>query len=84
MLHLVMPAPVRPLAAESLRAMGYAPQLNGVGILVPVSNDHKAAPFRILAEARIPIDDFEIVPVNQTPRAASPGDPAPPLQGEAR
>jgi hypothetical protein len=51
---------------------------------VPVSNDHKAAPFRILAEARIPIDDFEIVPVNQTPRAASPGDPAPPLQGEAR
>lgn len=59
-LHLVMPAAVRDDAIRSLRAGGFDPRLNGVGILVPVTPEQKAAPFRLLAEARITIDDFEI------------------------
>ncbi|MCC6284044.1 MAG: ABC transporter ATP-binding protein [Phycisphaerales bacterium] len=78
MLHLVMPVAVRARAVESLRAVGFPAQLNGVGIVVPVSQDRKAAPFRILADARVPIDDFEIVPVGK----AEPG--AAHHQGEAR
>lgn len=59
-LHLTLPSPVRGHAMDRLRAGGFAPTLNGVGVLVPVAADHKAAPFRILAEARIPVEDFEL------------------------
>jgi hypothetical protein len=34
--------------------------MNGVGLLVPVPPPQKAAPFRILTEARIGIDDFDV------------------------
>ncbi len=64
-LHLTIAAPIRGQAVEMLRAQGFAPQLNGAGILVPVSPEHKAVPFRLLADARIPVDDFELVSVDQ-------------------
>jgi hypothetical protein len=32
-----------------------------VGLLVPVPPEQKAAPFRLLADARIAVDDFEII-----------------------
>lgn len=60
-LHLVMPPGVREHAMNRLKEGGFAPTLNGVGILVPVAAEHKAAPFRVLADARIAIDDFELV-----------------------
>lgn len=60
-LHLTIASPVRGRAAETLRARGFTPRLNGVGLLVPVSPEHKAVPFRVLADARIPVDDFELV-----------------------
>ena len=60
-LHLTMPVPVRDAAIDRLRESGFEPVLNGVGIIVPVSAQQKAAPLRILAEARISIDDFEVV-----------------------
>jgi ABC-2 type transport system ATP-binding protein len=64
-LHLMMAAAVRQQAVQSLRAGGFAASLNGVGLLVPVTPEHKAAPFRVLAEARIHVDDFEIVTPNK-------------------
>lgn len=60
-LHLHLAAPLRAGAAEALRRNGFAPRLNGVGVLVPVQGSHKAAPFRVLADARIAVDDFEMV-----------------------
>lgn len=63
-LHLHMAPQVRDSALHSLRAGGFSPQLNGVGVLVPVAPEQKAAPFRVLAEAKVPIDDFELVSLN--------------------
>jgi len=60
-LHLHLPVGVRVDAMRSLQAGGFSPQLNGVGVLVPVAPEQKAGPFRVLADARIPIDDFELV-----------------------
>ncbi len=34
---------------------------NGVGLIVPVAGTQKAAPFRVLAQARIAIEDFEVL-----------------------
>jgi ABC-type multidrug transport system ATPase subunit len=60
-LHLVLQAALRESAMQTLRDSGFQPQLNGVGILVPVASELKAAPFRVLADASIRVDDFEIV-----------------------
>lgn len=60
-LHLHMAPRVRERALNSLRQGGFVPSLNGVGVLVPVTPEQKAAPFRVLADARIPVDDFELV-----------------------
>jgi len=60
-LHLAMRPAVRAQAMELLFASGFSPRLNGVGILVPVPREQKAAPFRVLAEARISIEDFELI-----------------------
>lgn len=60
-LHLTIDASVRQRAVDILRDSGFSPSMNGVGLLIPVSHDHKAAPFRVLAEGRISIDDFELV-----------------------
>lgn len=70
-LHLTIAAPIRKRAVEMLRAQGFVPQLNGAGILVPVTPDHKAAPFRVLAEARIPVDDFELVSLDHADSLAA-------------
>lgn len=70
-LHLVMAAGVRETAIRSLRAGGFAAQMNGVGVLVPVLPEQKAVPFRLLAEARIPIDDFEVVSASHAAALAS-------------
>jgi ABC-2 type transport system ATP-binding protein len=61
-LHLVIGAEMRDRAMRCLEDSGFAPRLNGVGVYVPVDPDRKAAPFRILAGDRIPVDDFELVP----------------------
>lgn len=60
-LHLVVAPPARATAMQSLRASGFSPQLNGVGVLVPVSASSKAGPFRVLADARVAVEDFELV-----------------------
>lgn len=60
-LHLTMPIAVRQQALTSLRSGGFEPTLNGVGVLVPVSAEQKAAPFRLLADAHIAIDNFELL-----------------------
>ncbi|MFM9995657.1 MAG: ABC transporter ATP-binding protein [Phycisphaerales bacterium] len=73
-LHLAIALPVRERAAVSLRAGGFLPQINGVGLLVPVAPERKAAPFRVLADAKIAVDDFELV--SMSPLAAlAPQDP---------
>lgn len=60
-LHLTMPLHVRSEAISVLRERGFAPSLNGVGIVVPVPQEQKAVPFRVLAEAKIRVDDFEVL-----------------------
>lgn len=60
-LHLHLPESARDDAMRVLRTNGFDPRINGVGLLVPVPAPQKAAPFRVLAEARIRIDDFEIL-----------------------
>lgn len=61
-LHLQIPATLRARALTLLRANGFAAQMNGIGLLVPVPPTQRAGPFRVLAEGRIQIDDFELIP----------------------
>lgn len=74
-LHLRIPPDARDHALLSLRAAGYEPVRNGVGLIVPVPHDQKAAPFRLLADARITIDDFDLAPLAHAATL-----PAPPTQ----
>ncbi len=60
-LRLMLDSTLRERAMRSLSESGFMPCLNGVGVLVPVDREQKAAPFRVLAEARIPIEDFEVI-----------------------
>jgi ABC-type multidrug transport system ATPase subunit len=60
-LHLTVAPSMVGRAIESLRIEGFTPRVNGVGVLVPVGIEQKAAPFRVLADARIRVEDFEIV-----------------------
>jgi ABC-type multidrug transport system ATPase subunit len=60
-LHLTIRQEGVERAIAALLDRGFRPQRNGVGILVPVPGEQKAAPFRILAEAGIAIDDFELI-----------------------
>lgn len=60
-LHLTMPPHTRDDAMTVLKAGGFDPRYNGVGLFVPVPTDQKAAPFRLLAEARIAVSNFEIL-----------------------
>ncbi|MBL9140246.1 MAG: ABC transporter ATP-binding protein [Phycisphaerae bacterium] len=62
-LHLQVSSAARAEAMDALRAGGFAPTLNGVGLMVPVQRTQRATPFRILADARIAVDDFEMVNV---------------------
>jgi ABC-type multidrug transport system ATPase subunit len=60
-LHLHVAHTARVRAIGLLRDGGFRAELNGVGLLVPVPAEQKAAPFRILAEGRIAIEDFEVL-----------------------
>lgn len=60
-LHLHIKPASRGQAMQLLQTSGFSPRLNGVGLLVPVPQAQKAAPFRVLAEARISVDDFELI-----------------------
>lgn len=59
-LHLRINSAQRDRAATLLRQGGFSPRHNGVGLLVSVPTTQKAAPFRILAEERIAVEDFEL------------------------
>lgn len=60
-LHLHIQAESRGRAMDLLKGHGFSPRLNGVGLLVPVPTPQKATPFRVLADARISIDDFDVL-----------------------
>lgn len=68
-LHLQIAAPLRDTALALLRTHGYPARMNGIGLLVPVPPMQRAGPFRILAEGRIHIDDFELIPGAGRPAA---------------
>lgn len=70
-LHLAVRAEARAHAMDLLRTSGFAPELNGIGLLVPVPSEQKAAPFRVLAEGRITIDDFEVISGTSAPTHTS-------------
>ncbi len=71
-LHLTIASPMRRRAAETLTTEGFLPQFNGAGLLVPVTPEHKARPFRVLADARIAVDDFELVSLEHAAAHAAP------------
>lgn len=60
-LHLRTAPERATMALDALRRSGFVATLNGVGIIVPVPNGQKGAPFRVLAEARIAVEDFDLV-----------------------
>lgn len=60
-LHVEIPLHARPRAMQCLRESGLSPVLNGVGLLVPVSTREKALPVRLLTQAGIHVDNFELV-----------------------
>jgi ABC-2 type transport system ATP-binding protein/nitrous oxidase accessory protein len=72
-LHLHLSADERMPAIRALAAEGFSPTLNGTGILVPVASEHKAAPFRILADAQIAVDNFEVDAVEHSSATPEPG-----------
>lgn len=72
-LHLHLSADERMPAIRALAAGGFSPTLNGTGILVPVASEHKAAPFRILADAQIVVDNFEVDAVEHSSATPEPG-----------
>ncbi|MBY0398482.1 MAG: ABC transporter ATP-binding protein [Thermoleophilia bacterium] len=80
-LHLTIPIHDRAQALRSLKVAGFDARFNGVGLLVPVGRDRKAAPFRILADARLRVDDFDLVPAgpahHDAPRTAPPAEAYP-------
>lgn len=59
--HLTMSERIRREAMDVLTDAGFDPRLNGVGIVVPVRTDQKAAPVTLLARASITIDDIDII-----------------------
>lgn len=60
-LHLQLAPALRAEAIAALRARGFDASPNGIGVHVLVAASQKAVPFRILAEARIAVEDFEVV-----------------------
>ncbi len=60
-LHLRIRDASRERAFELLRTRGFDPHMSGSRLTVPVPAEQKAAPFRVLAEERIHIDDFEVI-----------------------
>ncbi len=71
-LHLTIPQLERQRAIELLNLRGFSSTLNGVGVLVPVMVERKAEPFRVLAEAAVPIQNFEVLTAQQAERMHHP------------
>ena len=59
-LHLSIPESFHEIAANLLEGHGFSTKCNGMKISVQAPYDRKAEPFGILAEATIPIQDFEL------------------------
>lgn len=70
MLHLTIPEASRHDAVRALHLAGFAAELNGVGIVVSVQQERKAVPISVLADARVPVEDFEVVSLDATVVAA--------------
>lgn len=66
-LHIYLDREASVRAQSVLRDHGYASRMNGHGLLVPVAGTRKGAPLRALAEARIQVADFDVIPA---PRGA--------------
>jgi ABC-type multidrug transport system ATPase subunit len=52
-------------AIDLLVAGGFEARMNGVGLVVRVDEHRKAIPVRLLADARIAVDDFELLSAEQ-------------------
>lgn len=61
LLHLCVRDQSREQAFQLLKNRGFDPRINGSRLTVPVPAEQKAAPFRVLAEERIQVDDFDII-----------------------
>lgn len=48
-------------AIEHLRQRGFNARMNGQGILIPVVPGRRAEPLQMLHEARVRVDDFEVL-----------------------
>lgn len=59
-LRLAIDLESRQRAVDALREVGFEARLNDTGVHVPVPHSQKAAPFRVLAQARVAIEDFEL------------------------
>ena len=70
-LHLTIDAKSRSRARQALCIAGFSAPLNGVGVLVPVAPEHKAAPLRLLADACVTVDNFEVVTLARAVSLAS-------------
>lgn len=68
-LRLRVAEPVLDQAIETLRARGYAAWGNGLGVVVALPDGAKAGPIRVLTEARIVVEDFELTPAAPRPEA---------------
>jgi ABC-type multidrug transport system ATPase subunit len=83
-LHLHIKAAARNQAVQLLRGHGFDARLNGVGLIVPVPTPQKAAPFRVLAEGRISVDDFDLLAGNPQDSHAHDTPHASPVAGQAK
>lgn len=64
-LHIFLAAEHRSRALRYLQDGGYAARMNGAGVIVPVAPEQKARPFRLLADADIAVQDFELISLSQ-------------------
>lgn len=52
-------------AIDLLIAGGFDARMNGVGVVVRVDDKRKAEPVRLLTDARITVDDFDLLSAEQ-------------------
>jgi ABC-type multidrug transport system ATPase subunit len=73
-LHVKMKPDACQPAIDLLRDSGFQARMNGHGVLVPVQREHKGTPLRLLADARITVDDFDLVTAAAMQSMAGHGD----------
>lgn len=64
LLHLTMESALRDRAIDLLQQSGFGARMNGCGILVTVKNGQRMRPLQVLAESRIPVQDFDLMPAS--------------------